>query len=461
MTSALRVAVVGAGLAGLRAAWLLARRGFEVELYEARAAIGGRASGAWSAGHWMDAAWPVLDARSTTLLRWAVELGLADEMLPLRPVQVNVWHGGRAHPVEPTSLRGAAWIPGWPALQTPKLLRWPRLMSRYAPLLDGRAPERAAPLDYRSARDHVKLYFGQAALDRWLAPELQSTYGDSVENLSRAALLHFARARGLGGARPGLAGLPRRPLAELAAMAAESLRVFGRMRVQRVDEEPSGGFRVEAQADDGTRSEACFDAVVVATAAPEAARITTSLLSRAERDFFTAVRERPVVTLALALDALDPGAPQEVRFPRGDASAVAAYVVEPGQLLGRAPEGRSQLVASLCDDASARAENEADDVVAKSALRALARARKHIDDELAELRLSRTRAPFFEVGHYRRLARFFDVQRDRRSLGRRLYFAGDYLSGGGFEAAILSGARAADAIAADLAEPAGIDPLKR
>ena len=138
-----RVAVVGAGLSGLRAAWQLVRRGFDVDVYEARESIGGRAGGQWQAGHWMDSSWPVVDARNATLLRWAVELGLGDDMLPLRPVQVNVWQRGRAHPVEPTSLRGAAWIPGWPILQTPKLLRWPRLMARYASQLDARAPERA------------------------------------------------------------------------------------------------------------------------------------------------------------------------------------------------------------------------------------------------------------------------------------------------------------------------------
>ena len=49
-----RVAVVGAGLSGLRAAWQLARLGFDVEVYEAREQIGGRAGGQWQSGHWMD-----------------------------------------------------------------------------------------------------------------------------------------------------------------------------------------------------------------------------------------------------------------------------------------------------------------------------------------------------------------------------------------------------------------------
>jgi len=445
-----RVAVVGAGLSGLRAAWRLARRGFEVVVYEARGTVGGRAGGEWRSGHWLDASWPVLDARNATLLRWAVELGLGDDMLPLRPVQMNAWRGGRAHPIEPTSLRGAAWIPGWPVLQAPKLLRWPRLMARYAAQLDPREPERAAALDFRSVRDHVELYFGRAALDVWLTPELQTSYGDSVEDLSRVALLQFARARGLGLARPGLAGLPRRPLADLATAAAERLVVHRGTAVQRIDEEPAGGYRLEAVDVAGARSAAAYDAVVVTASAAESARLGGALLTRAERDYFAAVRERAVVCLALALDGEDGGAPQEIRFARGDASAVAAFVVERGQLLGRAPEGRSQIVALARDAVAERARREADDVVAKTLLRAIARARPGVEDAVAEALLSRTAVPFFEVGHYRRLARFAAVQRDRRSLGRRLYWAGDHLAGAGFEAAVLSGERAADAVAADL-----------
>lgn len=51
MPRPLRVAVVGAGIAGCGAAWSLHRAGFEVELFEAKATIGGNAkTHRWSAG---------------------------------------------------------------------------------------------------------------------------------------------------------------------------------------------------------------------------------------------------------------------------------------------------------------------------------------------------------------------------------------------------------------------------
>ena len=56
----------------------------------------------------------------------------------------------------------------------------------------------------------------------------------------------------------------------------------------------------------------------------------------------------------------------------------------------------------------------------------------------------------FEVGAYRALARFRNVQSDRRKLGRRLYFAGDYLSGLAADQTVGSGRRAARDLIDDL-----------
>jgi len=91
----------------------------------------------------------------------------------------------------------------------------------------------------------------------------------------------------------------------------------------------------------------------------------------------------------------------------------------------------------------------ADDVVAKNLMSSLELAMPGIGERILTTRLGRATGPLFEVGSYRRLATFQKVQLDRRALGRRLYWAGDYLSGPTFEAASLSGLRAASSLAAD------------
>ncbi|HEB91433.1 MAG TPA: FAD-dependent oxidoreductase [Deltaproteobacteria bacterium] len=446
-----RVGVIGAGLSGLRAATELVRHGFDVTVFEAREQVGGRAIGEWCAGHWMDAAWPVLAGRDGSLAGWARQVGAADSLLPLRPVQPMLYRGGQTTPVDGLNLRGAARIPGPPLWERPKLLRWRRLMARYAKQLDPMFPELAADLDYRSVRDHVVLYFGRGALESWLTPEIQGIHGDSVEELSRVALLLQVRTLGLGERRPATPGLPRRPLLELAQAAAEGLSIRRATRVSRIDEEAGGGFRLEANDARGERSEACFDAVVVATGPSGAAGLTRALQTPAERDFFARVQERTVMTLSVALEGVDGGLPREIRIPRREGSALASLVVEPGQPGGRVIEGHSQIVALARDVFAERWSSMADDVVEKNLLGSLERVLPGTGERMLTSRLGRSSVPFFGVGAYRRLATFQKVQRDRRALGRRLYWAGDHLAGPGFEAASLSGLRAARALAMDLA----------
>jgi protoporphyrinogen oxidase len=447
-----RVAVLGAGLAGLRAATELTRSGLAVRVYEARSEVGGRARGEWCAGHWMDSAWPVLGGRDAALARWAREIEVGDLLSPLRPVQTALLRNGEKIPVESLSLRGAARIPGPPVWERAKLLRWGRLMGRYASQLDASFPERAADLDYRSLRDHVALYFGRGALEFWITPEIQGVYGDSVEGLSRVALLLHARSLGIGERRPGLPGLPRRPLLELAQTAAEPLDIRRGTGVQRVDELPSGGFSIETIDAEGARDPERFDAVVLALGPSEAARVTSSLLTPAERDFFGEVRERPVVNLSVALDGIHTGLPQEIRIPRREGSAISSIVIEPGQSGGRAPEGKSQLVVRARDAFATRWSDVAGDVVAKNLLSSLELAMSGIGERVLTTHLGRSMQASFEVGSYRQLANFQQVQLDRRALGRRLYWAGDYLAGPSFESATRSGLRAALALATDLAE---------
>jgi protoporphyrinogen oxidase len=58
--------------------------------------------------------------------------------------------------------------------------------------------------------------------------------------------------------------------------------------------------------------------------------------------------------------------------------------------------------------------------------------------------------PRFDVGRYRAIADFTRVQADSRRRGRRIYFAGDYLMGPGWDAALRSGYRAAADVEEDL-----------
>jgi oxygen-dependent protoporphyrinogen oxidase len=446
------VIVIGAGLAGLAAAWRLQEKGHEVSVLERSERAGGRVGVDVRGGHRLDRTLETLHDGDRHLLGWIRELGLGPSLLPLRPLQITQVHAGVSTPIDPQSLSGVTGIPGVRWRDAPKLLRWPRLMARYAPLLDPTAPERAASLDFRSAADFARLYFGESLHAHWIAPELTDAYGADSSSLSRVATLLLWRARGTGLARTVVHGTLRRPLAEVVEAAAERLPIRLGVEATRVDERPSGGFSVSCRADAGGQGELEADAVVVATSARDAGALVAPIASPAERDHLAGVVQAPEIVLSLALSAPPSGLPQRVRVPRAADQPIECLLLEPGLAEGRAPRGEGVAVLRATTRFSEANGHTTDSVVEKGLLAGLARlfpgVAAHVEDAVLHRRPAAV--PRFDVGAYRALERFRRVQADRRALGRRVYFAGDHLVAPSAEGAVVSGVRAAEDLCADV-----------
>lgn len=447
-----RIVVVGAGLSGLAAAWRLHLAGHPVQLLERRSSPGGRVASEWVDGFCLDASLESASTRDRHLMAWITELDLADRILPLRPVQLTQLYRGRVTGIDPRRLGGVAAIPGITRRDAFKLLRWRRLFARYRPLLDPTAPERAADLDYRSAADFARLYFGESGFERWISPEASSVYGGDPSQLSRVAtLLHWARV-GLGQERTAIAGIVRSGLQTLVQEAASRLDVRTGVEVTRVDENAGGGLSLECGTRDGRKGVLEADAVVLSTDASTAVRLAGAMLQPAERDTLLGMKYGPALTLSVAVSRPLSGLPELVRVPHCEQHVVDVALVEPGIAEGRAPVG-SSLVTLRAGDRFAEANaGAADEVVEKGLLDGLVRICPDAKGHVRETRLTRrsAAAPRFEVGAYRALARFARVQVDRRSLGRSLYFAGDQFIGPDAESQTISGFRAARDLLADL-----------
>ncbi len=98
MTSKLSIAVIGAGVAGMTAAWDLVRAGHEVHIYEAEPTVGGLAAGfsepgwEWSMEkfyhHWFQT--------DQDILQIIDEIGKSDKVLFPRP-KTSYWIDGRIY----------------------------------------------------------------------------------------------------------------------------------------------------------------------------------------------------------------------------------------------------------------------------------------------------------------------------------------------------------------------------
>ena len=441
------IVVVGAGLAGLAAAWKLRQAGLPVVVLEKEDRAGGQCCGERVQGFDAERGLPLVMSGDTAILDWVREVGLADTHLPLRSVAVAHLRRGRPVPVKTDSLRGLSSIPGLGGFDALHLARLSRLMRRYAPLLDPGAPERAADLDYRSVGDFTKLYFGRRILENWIEPMLASASGGGVDSASRVASLiqwlEEDRSRW---------GLPRAGLEMLARSVSERLSMRYGFEVKGIQALSSGGYRVATSQASGSGETFEAQAVVFAVSAVAVRQLAQPCLILAEQDALGPIRYAPGATLAIAAPRPGAAVPEFGRVPRSEGLPIASYLVEPGQPGGRVPQGSGLVTLVAREDFAREHVAAGDDVVTKALKSAFDRIDSPGREDIRFMRLYRTSTflPCQDVGFFRQLANFQKVQPWLRSQGRRLYFAGDYLCGVRANGRVRSGSRAAQALLEDL-----------
>lgn len=174
------VVIVGAGIAGLAAAWeLLQHNDIRVLVLEGAAQPGGKLRTAEVAGHRIDVGAESMLARRPEALQLVDEAGLAVEIVHPRPVPASIYSRGRLHPLPPRTLMG---IPSDPDSAAGVLTADEVARAR---------DERPGPPleDDVSVGDLVAERLGDAVVDRLVEPLLAGVYAGHARQISvRAAV---------------------------------------------------------------------------------------------------------------------------------------------------------------------------------------------------------------------------------------------------------------------------------
>jgi protoporphyrinogen oxidase len=412
------VVVVGAGFAGLSAAFRLAAGGHRVTVLERATRAGGRAAAAEGEGDPIAARVTSADHALFALIRAA---GLATSFLPVRPVRSAWARNGRLIAIPPgADPRSVAASPGIRWLDALRLVRLPRLLARYRANLDAAAPERAAPHDDRSLADFGTLYFGRSVVAGFFEPWLAERAPLDERVASRAAFLMRVESE-----RDAVAGSLGGPAARLAAALAARLEVRSGVAVDAVEARAGAGLRVAIGAETIDA-----DAVVLAVPAGESARIGDAVLVAAERTLLAGVRYDAAITWTAPAHGDASQVPSRVRIaPRG-ASPFSSIAIVDGVVTAIAREPWVGTHAAWFDDA-----------LAKEIGGEVDRLLPGLVAGSGSVRRFPIAWPRFDVGHYRAIARLRAVEADRVAAGRSLYFAGDWLAAPTLDGAVASGAR--------------------
>ena len=445
-TSESRIIVVGAGLAGLSAAWQLRATAGGVTLLERGHAPGGRARGAVSEGFVLEPLSPVVSSEDRELLRFVADVGVQDQLLPPRPVTTAQVRSGAPRVFDPRGLLELARLPGVRPWEGLRLIRLPRLMRRYGARIDPEAPERAADLDDRSVSDFARLYFGRSVLDRGLGPFLTSASLADENEASRVLLLQ-RQHRHFGARRV----VPRAAWAELAEAAAAGVSTLYEAEVTKLEPARDGRWLV-SYVREGRERLVEAEAVVLAVPPADAARLGEGNLTTGEREVLEGIRHVAALTLCVATCRPLAPRPLEIRVPHAEGLPLETALIEPGLSGGRVPDGYGLVALHATGSWSDRALRLPDETVEKELLDALARIQPGARAAVDFTRIFRTPAarPRFDVGHYRKLARFARIEDDCLAEGRTLVTAGDWRMDPSWNGAVASGARVARALRAAL-----------
>ena len=349
------VAVVGGGIAGLRAALVLHERGHRFALFEAREHLGGVIRTEHEKGFLLEGgpdSFLVQKPEGMALVR---SLGLADRLVPTNPSSraVFVLRGGRLLPM-PEGMTLTVPTRVWPVLTSP-LFSW-RAKLRMG--LDLVRPARADEGD-ESIASFVRRRFGAEVLERLGEPLLAGIHAGDPETLSlratfpRLAALeqaHGSVVRGLRAAAkpaPGAfpsafaslqGGLGELVLALAKQLPAGAVRTSCAVRALRRDDQ---GFTLHL----GSGEERTFKALVVALPAPAAAPLLEPV-SKDVASSLSGIRFASTVVLVLGYKREDVGHALEgygLLVPRGEGLRTTALSFHSTKLPGRVPEGHVML----------------------------------------------------------------------------------------------------------------------
>ena len=432
-------AVVGAGLAGLTAAFRLKQHGWRVTVFEADEVVGGRVRTEHHRGYLLDTGATALAESYDSYLSLVEELGIRDQIVPSSPY-IGIYREGRIHHLRLDRVARSG-------IQTRLLSPKAKLRSLRLGLDVGRAKlkgrldysdmRKAAPLDTESARDYARRVLGNELAEYLCEPVTRMMLiadGDDVSVVELFSGLANIFSSKICSLRGGQGRLPR--------LLAEGLDVRLGSTVRLVAD---AGDRVQvtspnAKGEDRTEE---FDACVISAPLFEATRICpdrASILGPLNE----ALGYTQCLSVAVATTAPPESPALVIELPPSEDATIALMFLNHNKSADRVPIGRGLIECCWEASASQEAFEDPDSAIADRTIKSVVRVFPELRGAVEFTHVTRWRSalPRTRIGAYKLIGEF----NARIDTGSRIQFAADYMSAAGQNTAVEFGNRAAEAL---------------
>lgn len=358
--TAVRAAVVGAGLAGLTAAWRLQQAGYEVDVYEREPHASGRIRSVQLEGCTVDTGATVFLSTYAETLALIEEMGLGRELEPVSG-HALILREGRLHAVDLDAPLKAVFtnVIGWNSK-----IALIRLVGRLLSLrgrLDYESLGAAKGEDTETLAAFCREHFAPEVYDYVLNPALKFLYLHDGSSGSLMELLWWMAAAGTGKPRSLKGGS-----SALADALASRLRVHTGHTVREVTRRGAGvELRVESGAGEARRIEA--DVCVIAVPGTIAAAIAPDALTPRQRAFLQGRRYDHTITVTFCTRQRPAGDGLMILLPDAVSTSMATIIF--GHRIGasRVPADRGVVNAYFMKDWSEPRWSARDDAIVREA----------------------------------------------------------------------------------------------
>ena len=433
MTARPRVAVVGAGAAGVSAAFWLRRSGAEVTVYEAGDRVGGRCRTIVRDGYRFDVGAGALPSTGKALLRLVDALGVSDEVVR-RGAVIGALRDGEVHRIarrNPLTFLRAAHIP---AGDKASLWRFGVDLGRRYTSINPEDLGTAAQYDSESVHEYCSRRFPDSIRDNLLEPMTRALLLVEPEQTSALDLFASCKALLVAGhilTHPESVGF-------FLDRAAGHLRVEFGAKVSGITESGSG-VDLTVTDQDGARVEH-VDAVVLAVPAAEAVAAWPGL-DEARRDYLSNLEYSTCTVVSLGLERAPAESSSLVLVPRDIDPDLPVAALGHNLAPGRTPPGGGIVTVFWMTDWSRRHADDPDETIAKETIERLGRLFPSWDLTVRTSVVTRWQEAVVasRVGTYVGVR---DVNR-RGAADGRIQLAGDYHAQTSVNASVAAGERVA------------------